>query len=443
MGAGAAAGSAGTDGAAAAPTTTTTTTTPSGPPRPAGWGRPFALARPVAADLADPLVAFDARGSAAISYDAFDEDDPALASAYALAQAASGGGLGPARRLPAVQQVLGLAFAGATPELLTGSSPPGLACCSSAEVEQLSAGGAVVARSRPLDGLAGASEGQLLELPGGRLAIVADQRGVWVMRAAGRGRYSAPSRLAGVATDIGAVAGTALSGPAGAVSWSATAPGSSASGPRIYLASASARTAPGRPRVAIALPGADSVDGLSIGSRGRVPTLAWVASWFDSRDGYHSRVFVADAVGRRPAAVALSPPGAQASSVSLAADRDGAQVITWRECATASVCTAQAALRPAGGRWGPVRTLGSLDATDAPVTAESSAGAALVGWVSHGRVLAAEAAAGARTFDRARRLSGAGTASNPALAFAPDGDALAVWTQGLATETAVAARLSS
>jgi hypothetical protein len=314
-------------------------------------------------------------------------------------------------------------------------------------------------QAQPLVGrLTGATLGQFVQVPRGLLAVVGTERGLWVAQSGRRGMFGRLGRLAAAAQAPLSLASASLAGGRTAVAWDiaeppyyiATAPAA------IYYAIGSATAAPRRRQVAVTLPTGYVAGSVALtGAGGGAATVAWVAGWYDAVGTYHSRVFVADIGASRGAptgtagpAVAVSPPGSLASSVSLASDARGDEVLAWRGCTTRGVCGAFGALRRAHRAWRGPRTLGSLDASASPVVAETQPGTALVGWIADGHVYAASASASrpapAGGFAPSHRVSATDYAADLTLAVAPGGgEALAVWTQGQLYESLMGARFSS
>jgi hypothetical protein len=228
---------------------------------------------------------------------------------------------------------------------------------------------------------------------------------------------------------------TSLSGGHSEVVWTAKT-GLYAPGPRtISQARGSLSGGPSSSRAAITVPTGHRIDELGVGGRGTVATVAWVESWFDTIGLYHSQAYVAD-LTRRPSARPLSPAAELASGLSFAADARGAQVIAFRSCDAIGNCALRAALRRAGGGFGPAARLGAVDASQAPSAAEGSGGQALIGWIDQGHLRAATARPGASRFGGTRTVSNTGFGADLTTAFAPSGtQALAVWTQGTRSES--------
>jgi hypothetical protein len=125
--------------------------------------------------------------------------------------------------------------------------------------------------------------------------------------------------------------------------------------------------------------------------------------------------------------------------VSLATEPGGAQVLAWKACALSGDCRVEAATKDRAQRFGRPVDLGPIDASQAPATAISGRGVALVGWTDQGRVLAATRARRAGRFAPGRVVSGTNSAKDLTVGFGPTNSAVAAWSQGTFTETVMAA----
>jgi hypothetical protein len=173
-----------------------------------------------------------------------------------------------------------------------------------------------------------------------------------------------------------------------------------------------------------------------------VASIAWVENWLDVRGRYHSRVYAADLKGGRASGRrVISPVNVVASQISFAGTGAGPELLAWQACAPGGLtCKAQAALRPDGGGWGPVRSLGEVDPGDAPLAAMTTAGTGLVDWISEGDVRAVCAPRGASGFAApAKRLDRSGQAAQLTLSTGPLGTAVAAWTDGVMAQSLHAA----
>ncbi len=454
--------------ATTATATTTATTAPSTPATASAptsgvgaWGRPFAITAPVSADLIAPLVTVSASNAIAVGSGRSDENDPAAARAEVLTASAQDRFAAPLAPL-ASQETLAAGYLGTRLVLVTGTSVAGDACCSTAGVQVVDSG--QLATSAPLaSGLEGVATGVLVSVRGGLLAAVDNQSGITVARSDATGAFSAAEQLvgsdptpplmaAGALRDGGAlIAWTAPAAAAQTVTGTTTSPGSSttASGydqPRNQLidyATAGPSGAPGAAKLAVTVPAGRQIDGLQALPHGTGATLAWTESWYVGNT-YVSRVFWTDVTGAGAGPVhAISGAGSAAVGLSGAGSAGGRQVLTWQACdISAGTCDTDAALRPTGGAWAPVQSLGAVDPTAFPVATQSAAGQSLVGWIASGGVYAAAAAPGAGSFHAPARVTRASTASHLALSFGAGTRAAAVWIQGTYDQKLVGARFN-
>ncbi|MBV9915868.1 MAG: hypothetical protein JO153_05130 [Solirubrobacterales bacterium] len=429
----------------------------------AGWSRPVRLASPVRSDVLPALVAFSARGTASIGFSVEDVDAPAFSTGYVV-QRAPNGKLTRPRALAGAQRLLSLAYDGGSGELLTGTSPAGFACCSSAQALSVDGG-----RARTLvdDQLAGASDGRLLGLGRRWLAAMASERGVWVAQSSPGAPFGATTRLSDAAADVVAFDAASVGGGETAVAWAASDDGSSPPQFRdIFVARGSAKSPPRRASLVITAAPGHAIDELEVaagpGERPRpprpapgkppakprastlspVPTLVWVESWTDPRGRFRSQVRYAD-LGRTVRAHALSSASELAAGLSVASDASGEEAVSWKACTSAGSCSVRAALRGARGGFSAVARLGSIDPPETPAVSVSPSGQALLGWIASGHVFAAAASRGARGLGAVRLVSRTNYATDLTIAFGPAGKALAVWTQGTLAQAVMGAEYSS
>ncbi len=400
----------------------------------AKWGKPFEFAPPGTLDVLAPQLAFSPSGAAAAAFGLQDVDVPGSSRAYLTVRTARGG-VGRSRPIAGADEILALAYDGGALVLLTGASPPNQACCSSAQAV------AVGRRSRTLvAGLAGATQGQLLTLGGGRmLAAIATGRGVWVAQSRHEDGFARPRRLSGTAQMPQSLAAAALAGGHSIVAWTAATGAAGANDPRqIYVAAGSRTAAPRRARTAVTVPAGHRIDELGASPSAAGATLAWIESWYDRKGNYHSQVKATD-VGAHAAIRTLSPGNRLASGLAFAGDAAGSQALAWQSCRGETSCTTQAATRAASGRFGPARTLGAMDASQAPAVAVGPHGQVLVAWVRGGRPLAAAAPGPGRGFGAPATLSTTTFALDLTVAFGPRRTALAAWSQGTLNPSVVGA----
>ena len=337
--------------------------------------------------------------------------------------------------------MLALAYLGRRLWALLGEARRGAACCQTVAVAAID-GGRPAGRRTIVQGLSGPVEGRLLAIGGRLLAVIASAQGVWVSQSGAGGRFG-PARLLSDPTDeIDAIAAATTAVQAGAVAWTQQ-PSFYAPGPAtVWLARGGARRPPRRPRRPIlSLAAGEQLDELALTGRGRGLTAAWVQSWFGSSGTFHSAVYAADLEGRvRPRL--LSAPGEQAAGVALASAPGGAEVVAFQSCAESGACSAEAALRPAHGAFGPARVLGAAAAGQFPAVAESDSGRALVAFVgAGGEILAAAPRAGARRLGAPRVLSRGDSGADLVVGFSGR-QGLVAWTQGAARERLAVARLT-
>jgi hypothetical protein len=393
----------------------------------AAWGPAIALAAPQSRDVVPTQVAFASGGEAAVGFGEQDPENAADSSAF-VALRSPAGRFATARQVPHAQQVLGLAFARSTLELLAGSAPGGRACCATVRAvgsPSFSAGRTLVS------GLTGITDGQLASLRNGALlAAIATDRGVWVAQSGIDGRFHGRAgalSFAGAPTDL-AVAPLGSGG--GAVAWTTAAGRGETWARRIVVASGSSSHAPSRPRAIVSVPQGHSIDELALAPGSRTATLAWVESWYDAVGRFRSVVRIRD-LGRDARTLTLSSEFELAAGITFAGSRAGGQVLSWESCSGTGACFTTAALRDAGHSFGQPQDLGAVDPSEAPAAAIESDGTALVAWTSGGRVLAVtDSRSGA--FNARTTVSTTTDGANLTVAAGPHREALAAWTEGAA-----------
>ncbi len=400
----------------------------------AKWGRPFQFAPPGSLDVLAPQVAFSPSGAAAAAFGEQDVDVPGSSQAYLTVRTARGG-VGRPRSIAGARQILALAYDGGTLSLLTGSSPSDQVCCSSAQ--------ALVIGRRPrtlVAGLAGATQGQLLTLGGGRmLATIATGRGVWAAQSGRGDGFARPRRLTGAAQMPQSLATAGLAGGHSIVAWTAATGVAGANDPRrIYVSGGSRTAAPRRARTAVTVPAGHRIDELGAAPSAAGATLAWIESWYDRKGNYHSQVKATD-VSAHAAVRTLSPGNRLASGLAFAGAPAQGQGLAWQSCRGDTSCTTQVATRAASGRFGAARTLGGSDPAQAPAVAVGPRGQVLVGWVLGGRPLAAVAPSPGGGFGAPTTLSTTTYALDLTVAFGPRRTALAAWSQGTLNPSVVGA----
>jgi hypothetical protein len=333
------------------------------------------------------------------------------------------------RGVPGAQEVLDLAFDGQTLELLTGSSPSGQACCSSAQVRTTASPSRFGHPQTISRTLAGATIGRLLVLPGHRIvAAIATARGVWVSQSGRGGKLPTAARLTPATALPQTLAAATFGRGRSLLAWTATSGLAGAPNPRnIDVAEGSTAKAPGSPHVALTVARGHQVDELAAAGG----TLAWIESWYSAKGVFESEAAAGDLRGRtvRPRTFAI-PGGAAAAGLAFAANSRGDQLLAWKACDQSGVCTVYAVTRPAGGHFGAVQTLGPVDASQSPAVAVGRGGEGLVGWISSGHVYAADHRGAGSGFAVPQMVSDTDYAADLTLAFGPSGGALAAWTQG-------------
>ena len=390
----------------------------------ATWSRPFLFAEPGTLDAAPPQLAFSSTGASAAAFGLSDVDTPGSQHAWLTTRSAGGRVAGPSR-IGGAAQILALSYTGATLQLLVGSSPATLDCCSTAQAVAVHTGSGAPRPGRPrvlVGGLAGQTTGRLLTLGGGRmLAVVATERGVWVSQSARGDRFGPGHLISSRGQEPEAMDAASLGGESSTVAWTAGTGLLAASDPRtIYVSTGSRSGPPRRAHVALTVAPGHRVDELSVARRGSGRTLVWIESWYDRAGAYHSQVRTADITGR-PRARSLSGSTRLVSGLTAAADSAGDQGVAWQSCTADAACTVQAVGRPARGRFGSVRTLGGVDATEPPSLAISPTGQIVIGWVRGGHPVASVG------FGAPSVLSPTRYATAIDVAYGPRRVALAAW----------------
>jgi hypothetical protein len=405
----------------------------------ARWARPFQFAAPGSLDRLAPMLAFSPAGTAAAAFGTDDVDTPGTSQAY-LTTRSPGGAVGPPRAIAGQRQILALAYDGSALQLLTGSSPADEICCSSAQAIKIGADGRTGRPRTLVAGLAGATLGRLLTLGGGRmLAAVATERGVWVAQSARGDRFGQQHRLTGASQTPESLVAAWLGGDATVVAWTAGPGPAGAADPRsLYYANGTRSASPRREHTALTVASGHRIDEVGVARSKGGETVAWIESWFDRGGTYHAEVKTLD-IGPHAAVHTVSPGGRVASGLTLDGDAAGDQSISWASCTVAGACTAQVAVRGAGGQFGPSRTLGALDPSETPASSVGPNGQVVAGWISAGRPVASVEAAPGRGFGAPTPLSSTTFALDIAVGFGPKRRALAAWTQGTLNPSVVGA----
>jgi hypothetical protein len=402
----------------------------------AGWGKPFELVKPGSLDYLPTQLAFSPSGSAAAAFGILDVDTPGSSQAYLVSRSARGA-VGRPRSISGAREVLALGFDGPALELLTGASPNGLDCCSSAQATRITARGVVQRSQTVVGGLAGAALGQLVTLADGQmLAAVATERGVWTLQSRKGNRFAGKRRLTAAGQAPESLTASWLGGENSVVAWtSASGPAGSADPRSIFFSLGSKQGGPRRAHTLLSVAVGHRIDELAVARRASGATAAWVESWYDSHGNYHSQVKAAD-FGSRPGIRALSPAGGLAAGVAFAADAQG---VAWKTCTSNGSCTVHAATRGPSAKFGAAVSLGSIDASQSPALTVGPRGQVVVGWVRSGHPVAVVGSAANGDFGVTRVLSASAYALDMTVAFGPRRDALAAWTQGTLDPSVVAA----
>ncbi len=405
----------------------------------AAWSRPFAFAKPGTLDYLPPQLAFSANGGSAAGFGIEDVDTPGSSQALETSRT-PGGAVGAPRQIGGARQILALAFDGPGLELLTGASPAGQTCCSSAQALTVGGRGRLGRARTVVSGLTGDTLGQLLRLADGRLlATVATERGVWVAQSSRAGAFAAPHRLSAAGQEPESMTSAWLGGERTIVAWTAGTSVAGASGARtIDIATGSRAGAPGHARAALTIAAGHEIDELGVARHGATETLAWIESWFDRQGVYHSEVRAVD-LARRPRIRTLSAADRLASGLGFAADGAGDQGVAWESCTMNASCAVQSAVRSANGSFGGASDLGAGDAMASPAISVGPRGQVLVGWIRGGRPTASVGSARRGRFGAPAALSSSPSAADLTVAYGPAGQALAAWIQGTPNPSVVGA----
>ena len=408
----------------------------------AKWGAPFEFAKPGTLDVVAPQLAISGSGAAAAAFGIQDVDTPGVSQGYVALRAAHGAGGGgqPPIAIPGAQQILAAAYDGGSLELLTGTAPTSQTCCSAARAVAVSPGGRV-ARARTLvGGLTGATQGRLLTFKNGAmLAAVATERGVWVSQSAKADRFGVQHLLSHGGQMPETLDAAWLGGESSIVAWTSAKGVAGQADPRsITYALGSKTHAPRGPKTAVTVPAGHRIDELGVAARPGGATAAWVESWSDKSGAFHSVVRAMD-IAPHATVRNLSPANRLASGLSFAGDVAGDQALAWQSCTVQAACQAQADGRSAKGSFGPVRTLGPVDASQEPAAAVGGHGQVLVGWVRGGHPVAATAPGAGRRFGAPVSLSSTTFALDLTVAVGSGGGELAAWTQGTLNPSVVGA----
>lgn len=406
----------------------------------AAWGPAFEFTKPGSLDLIPAQLALAPSGASAAAFGVQDVDTPGDSQAYVTSRSARGV-VGNPLAIGSAQEVIGLGYDGSALELLTGTAPSSLACCSAVQAVRLTGGGAVGRPRTLVGGLTGPAYGQLLTLGnGGMLASVATERAVWVVQSSRGDRFGSQHRLGSASQIPQSMASAWLGGESTIVAWTSAKGPTGVAEPRtINFALGSRRGAPSKVKSLLTVPGGHRIDQLEVARRGSGATVAWVESWDDRRGNFHSEVRAAD-VAANPGIRTLAGSSAPASGVDIAADAAGDQEVSWKSCRPNGSCTVSVAVRGAKSTFGPYSSFGQIDPAQTASVAVGPAGRTIVAWIRSGRPMAAVGSAGNRRFGAVRTLSSRALfASDLTVAYGPRRTAIAAWSQGTLNPSVVGA----
>jgi hypothetical protein len=416
-------------------------------PASAGWTRPVQVSAPASLEVLGTQVASSPTGAAAVSYNEVNLDSQANAAAY-LALASAHGAFGSGYAVPGVQEVLAMAYAQNTLELLTAKGPVGQPCCSTVQVIRR-AGGRFGPPQTLVTDAGGGTTGRLVALSDGRmLAVIAAPQRLWVSSARGAGRFGVVRGLTPNGSAPAALSVTGTPDGGSALVWTQGAGGN------VFGASAGPGQTPARRHTLLTAAAGHAIDEVQLVSGPAGLTVVFTDSFNDAAGNYHSQVMAGDltAMSKPLRPRALSAADVVASQLAMAGDGNGDEVATWEVCSNSSqTCGLQSRSRRApvspaprpGARkrgrrarrvappwFGPASSLGQIDAGESPQLAMAGGGQALLGWITGGRVAIAAMPHGAGRFGAVRHGLSGGLAGNLALGFGPSGEAVAAWTQG-------------
>lgn len=404
----------------------------------AAWSRPFDLSPPGTLDRLPVRIAISPSGAAIAAFSTTDVDTPGSAQAYVVTRSAQGQ-VGVARAITRAQEVLALTDGAGGPELLTGSSPSGLDCCSTVTAGRLGGGPVVMASQTLVGGLTGAGQGRLVALAHGRmLAAVATEGGVWAAESGSGRRFAATHRLTGRAESAQALSATALDGENAVLAWTAaTGPAGYADPRGIFYALASHRSAPHAAHTLLRAPVGHRIDELVVAGRARRATAAWIDESFDRRGADRTQVRAAD-FAAHPSVRGFPAGDGISAGLSLASDPAGAQALVYKTCRADGGCTVRVSTRTPTSPFRAVTALGSIDAAQTPALSVSPRGRVIVAWIQGGHPVAAAGSAASGRFGATRSLSPTVYAYDITVTDGARG-AIAAWTQGTLNPSIVAA----
>jgi hypothetical protein len=405
----------------------------------AGWSRPFNLAPPGSLDVVGPQLTYAPTGAAAAAFGTENVDTPGSSQGF-LTLRSAGGAVGAPVQIGGASQILSLAYNGRSLELLTGTTPAGTTCCSTAQAIAVDGGGNQARPRTLVGGLAGATLGQLVALPSGQmLAAIGTERGVWAVQSSRGNRFTGQRLLSARNQMPESLAAAALGGGASIVAWTSATGTAGGADPRtIYAAEGSRRGAPAHARAVVTVAPGHRIDEIGVAPRAGTATVAWIESWYDRSGSYHSEAMAMDDAPHASAR-ALSPAGRLASGLTFAGDLAGDQAVSWESCTVNDACSTDVAARRAKGAFGPARSLGATDPAQAPALAVGAHGQAVVIWIHNGDPMGAVQASPGHAFGSPSVISAAGYALNITVAAGPHGRAMAAWSQGTLNPSVVGA----
>ena len=260
----------------------------------AGWSAPFDLVAPGTLDFLPTQLAMSGHGSAA-GYAVQDVDTPGSAQAYLVLRSRAGQVTAP-QAIAGAREILALAYTSRGLELLTGASPSGLDCCSSAQAMAVTGAGRVRSTQTLVSGLTGDALGSLVPLARGEmLAVVATEGGLWTQQSGPGGRFSGRHRLTGTALSPQSMSATSLGGVSSLVAWTAASGPAGFADPRtIFYAQGSKRGSPRHTQTLLRIPAGHRIDELGVAQRATGATAAWIESYYDRHARYHVAVRATD-----------------------------------------------------------------------------------------------------------------------------------------------------
>ncbi len=404
----------------------------------ATWSRPFDLSPPGTLDRLPVQLAISPAGAATAAFSTTDVDTPGSAQAYVVTRTPRGA-VGTVRALAGTQEVLAVAAGAHGPELLAGSSPAGLDCCSTVTAGRLGGGAALTASQTLVGALTGAGQGRLVMLAHGRmLAAVATEGGVWAAESGPGGRFAATRRLTGRTESAQALSAAALDGENAVLAWTAaTGPAAYADPRAIFYALASHRSAPRAAHTLLRAPAGHRIDELVVAGRATRATAAWIDESFDRRGADRTQVRAAD-FAAHPGVRDFPAGDGIAAGLSLAADPAGGQALVYKTCRVDGGCTVRVTTRSPASAFRAVTALGPIDPAQTPALSVAPRGRVIVGWIAGGHPVAAVGSLANGRFGAARNLSPTVYAYDMSVADGARG-AIAAWTQGTLNPSIVAA----